>query len=191
VAHGYVYFIRASMTRYVKIGFSKNPAKRLKAIQTSSPDTVELLVAVPGTMQDERALHRAYADRRIEGEWFDPSPHMQNFINHASTMAQMLPSWDSMEPVVAKPEPPDGLTPSERAMGDNLPLVYRLASIRGASVYSRDSVVLRLANNAEGIDPSGPVMRYGLEAAIVQGKFGSAYVLGCCLKGMEQGNVRL
>ncbi len=50
-----------------KIGKSKNPEKRLKAIQTSAPSAT--LIAY-GTGVEESRLHQQYKDQRIRGEWF-------------------------------------------------------------------------------------------------------------------------
>jgi hypothetical protein len=55
----------------LKIGFSTNPDQRLYGIATASPVGVRLLLSVPGTLADERALHLRFADCHVRGEWFD------------------------------------------------------------------------------------------------------------------------
>ena len=58
-----------------KFGFSGEPLKRLRALQTGSSDTLHLIetVAVPeGRVRElENTLHREIgAHRRVRGEWF-------------------------------------------------------------------------------------------------------------------------
>jgi len=58
-----VYYVRFGDR--VKIGYSTNLDGRLKAIPHD-----EVLATEPGTIQDERARHAAFADLRVTGEWF-------------------------------------------------------------------------------------------------------------------------
>ena len=63
-----IYFI--SNGKYVKIGFSKNPLKRLAQLQTGSSEPLEILGTINGTLATEKYLHRYFADKHIQGEWF-------------------------------------------------------------------------------------------------------------------------
>ncbi|AJT62476.3 hypothetical protein T261_0787 [Streptomyces lydicus] len=60
----------AGSTR-VKIGTSVSPEKRLKELQTGNPDRLEVLWYTSGGRELEALLHQAFADHRVEGEWFD------------------------------------------------------------------------------------------------------------------------
>jgi hypothetical protein len=60
---GYVYFIRFGDR--VKIGYTTDFARR----RTELPHDAVLGV-IPGTLDDEAAWHRLFADLRIKGEWF-------------------------------------------------------------------------------------------------------------------------
>lgn len=65
----FVYVIRAG--RHFKIGYSAgDPRKRLKELQTGSALPLFLMGYILGTHADEAALHRRYAGKRAEGEWF-------------------------------------------------------------------------------------------------------------------------
>lgn len=75
---GHVYFVAAG--KHVKIGFSTAPLERLKALQTSHPETLEILHAVPGTQLMERSFHKRFAKGRVRGEWFLLSPEVRQFI---------------------------------------------------------------------------------------------------------------
>jgi len=68
-----VYFIQAGGDDGpVKIGWSLNPMKRLRSLQTGSGQVLRLLAVMPGDRKKERAMHRAFSSRRIHGEWFNP-----------------------------------------------------------------------------------------------------------------------
>lgn len=54
----------------VKIGYSVNPEARVGELQTGNPNTLYLIGKVPGTVEDEAALHARYAHLHILGEWF-------------------------------------------------------------------------------------------------------------------------
>ncbi len=66
--HTFVYFLRCG--DWVKIGFSTDPTRRVREITTKVPYEITTLLTVPGTMQDEKRLHRALERFRINGEWF-------------------------------------------------------------------------------------------------------------------------
>lgn len=67
----FVYFARRGTSKSrVKIGFAKDPFKRLAMLQTGADERLNIIALLPGTPADERAIHREFADCRIIGEWF-------------------------------------------------------------------------------------------------------------------------
>lgn len=78
-----VYFIRCGMN--VKIGFAVDAHKRMAGLQTACPDRLELIHTIPGTMADERELHKRFAASRIrpDGEWFRLTDDILQFIGGA------------------------------------------------------------------------------------------------------------
>ena len=62
----------------VKFGFSKDPERRVRSLQTGCADLLVLLesISVPeeSAREYERLLHREFAHRRFRGEWFSISP---------------------------------------------------------------------------------------------------------------------
>jgi len=63
----------------VKIGFTNDVKKRLKAIQTGNPQKVEIFYSEQfdskkDMMEAERILHKTLSHKRLKGEWFDISP---------------------------------------------------------------------------------------------------------------------
>lgn len=68
----HTYLIAADGTHLVKIGIAKDPARRLKELQTGQPMTLHLLWSVVGDY--ERDLHVHFDAYRVRGEWFDLTP---------------------------------------------------------------------------------------------------------------------
>lgn len=85
----YIYVIKESdSTEIVKIGFSGNPERRLKQLQTGHPKPLDLYhkeEVNPGLVKAlERVIHRTLAHKRKNGEWFALSPEDAVFeIQHA------------------------------------------------------------------------------------------------------------
>ena len=74
----YVYLMHDKRNGYHKIGISKEPKYREKTLQSEQP-AIEMVCnkkypsrKIAETI--EYALHRAYAEQRVRGEWFDLSP---------------------------------------------------------------------------------------------------------------------
>jgi hypothetical protein len=76
----FVYVIGDGWDGPVKIGISARPGNRLRALQTSSPHKLRVLVKFLGTQKDEATLHRPFAAYRMEGEWFQRSKPINDFI---------------------------------------------------------------------------------------------------------------
>ncbi len=73
---GYVYFIQGLCGGAIKIGYSADPSKRLKELQTGYPDTLTLVLMIPGDENTERALHNQFEASRLKGEWFRPDRYV-------------------------------------------------------------------------------------------------------------------
>lgn len=73
---GYIYFIQGEYGGAIKIGYSTDPGKRLKELQTGHPDTLIVLLMIPGSEATERALHRRFNISRLKGKWFRPDDHV-------------------------------------------------------------------------------------------------------------------
>lgn len=71
---GYVYLLKASTGHY-KIGRSKKVIDRLKLFEVKLPFEVEIIHLFPcvDMVDAERQLHIIFADKRVNGEWFDLS----------------------------------------------------------------------------------------------------------------------
>lgn len=67
----HVYVIGRPASNVVKLGTTTQLAKRLRALQLSSPVPLEILWATAGDRAVEAALHLRFAALRQHGEWFD------------------------------------------------------------------------------------------------------------------------
>ncbi|MFJ7138030.1 GIY-YIG nuclease family protein [Streptomyces fungicidicus] len=70
-ATSHVYVIGSPGSTVVKLGTTTQLTKRLRALQLSSPVSLEVLWSAPGDRDDEAALHQHFSAFRQHGEWFD------------------------------------------------------------------------------------------------------------------------
>jgi hypothetical protein len=77
-----VYFLRAATTGLIKVGRAADVRDRMYRLQTGSSEALELMGQIPDTSGGlmERAIHRRFADDRVRGEWFNPSPGLLAYI---------------------------------------------------------------------------------------------------------------
>jgi hypothetical protein len=89
------YFLRAGVTDKVKIGWSENPEARREELQTAHWEVLQIARLIEGPQAVERWLHRQFADRRINLEWFafeprmltiEPPVHVVEMVADAETM---------------------------------------------------------------------------------------------------------
>lgn len=76
-----VYFVQAATTRLIKIGIANNFQSRFCALQSMSPDKLQVMAILFGHYrQEERRLHKLFAKDRSHGEWFEPSKKLLKHI---------------------------------------------------------------------------------------------------------------
>lgn len=73
----------------LKIGFSRNPVKRVASLKWSTklPDasgSATLLASVQADIEMERYLHSLFSPQWIEREWFKPCPTLYTLIDHCA-----------------------------------------------------------------------------------------------------------
>jgi len=66
---------------YVKVGISKDPQKRLTAIQLSSPIKLTVLGYIPGNEAIEKKIHHHLKKHHSRGEWFKYNWEVHEFID--------------------------------------------------------------------------------------------------------------
>ena len=80
IADGFVYFVRSG--EFIKIGYSRSPLARMRGLQRPGVPKVRLLLCFPGSPNDEKYYHRAFANLRQPGagELFRADPALTDFI---------------------------------------------------------------------------------------------------------------
>lgn len=75
-----VYFIQGEQTQLVKIGKATSIPRRLRVLQTGSPDQLTVLAVIEDTDDDHQHQKRFQADW-VYGEWFKPSEALMAFVS--------------------------------------------------------------------------------------------------------------
>lgn len=85
---GYVYLIRSS-TGFFKIGHTKNPENRMATFNVKLPFEVEFvcLISTEDMIVLEKTLHRQFANKRVNGEWFDLTTEDVEYIKGLTEQA--------------------------------------------------------------------------------------------------------
>jgi hypothetical protein len=73
-----VYFVQVG--DLVKIGTTTSLPKRLADLQANAQERARVLLALPGSYLEEKSIHKQFKADRVRGEWFTPSPAMQEFV---------------------------------------------------------------------------------------------------------------
>ena len=88
MSKGFIYFIsEVPFTDYpVKIGYSQDPVERLTELQTANPYKLGIIMAIEGTMQEERSLHHRFRhlSKRLCGEWFEPGSELVQYVKEVA-----------------------------------------------------------------------------------------------------------
>lgn len=84
----WVYFIQQGDEHGpIKIGWSSNPERRLRALQLASAGPLRLLRKIHGCSGREHVLHHRFRHLRLRGEWFRPAPDLYEYIRTAREFA--------------------------------------------------------------------------------------------------------
>ncbi|MGA5873932.1 GIY-YIG nuclease family protein [Streptomyces cinereoruber] len=84
-----MYLIGSTESPLVKIGWTDNPERRLRNLQTGSPVPLTVLALFEGGAIVERELHHRFADKRRHGEWFDLGPDPVKVVSPFVKLAQV------------------------------------------------------------------------------------------------------
>lgn len=82
-----LYIVQTRESKRIKIGFTQdNRSGRVRQLQTSSPECLDLLYFVPKVGRTcERLLHSIHSDYRITGEWFKPEGSVLKMLHALAT----------------------------------------------------------------------------------------------------------
>jgi hypothetical protein len=74
----HTYFILCEGTNFIKIGKTKDIKKRIEMLQTGLPQKLRLVASVREDIENK--LHKRFAHLRHNGEWFQFTQEIKNFI---------------------------------------------------------------------------------------------------------------
>ena len=74
-----IYFIR-SYNKFIKIGTSTDPGRRLKELQTASPINFKIKAVLEGSYKTEKGLHEIFSHIHHSGEWFRYTDELKWFM---------------------------------------------------------------------------------------------------------------
>lgn len=77
-----IYFAKSG--HRIKIGVSKNVERRLREVGAHLAEPIELLLAAPGGIEAETAIHRALFAHHIRGEWFYDNGEVRDLARNFS-----------------------------------------------------------------------------------------------------------
>ena len=79
----FVYFVQSISGGLIKIGWSIEPSRRLKSLQTGSPTILKIIGCLPLSYQEkEREVHALMKKFKVRDEWHEPSTELLNFIKN-------------------------------------------------------------------------------------------------------------
>lgn len=86
VETGFVYFIQSN--GLIKIGTSRTPTLRIKALRREWPHPIEVLRVIRGGHSVESHYHAKFSHLRQFGEWFRSDPELIAFIANLNWAAE-------------------------------------------------------------------------------------------------------
>ena len=119
-----VYFIQDAHG-HVKIGWSRSPTARLRAMQSARPDLVTLVRVVNGERAIEQWFHQRFATAHIRGEWFRFDPGMLTIIPRREKRAKpsLAPAASALPRTLCHGPEDDRFRASARTEADLLRLL--------------------------------------------------------------------
>jgi hypothetical protein len=92
-ADGFIYFVTDGYA--VKIGWSKNPSKRLGDMQVVHHRTLRIIGSLWGVKSSEALLHARFKHLHIRGEWFRWDAELHNFLEDMKAEGRFVDESES------------------------------------------------------------------------------------------------
>ena len=68
----FVYFVQGENGGSIRIGYTINPTVTLKSLQNGYPDTLKLLVVIPGSEDKVLEYFNKFSKYKLKGGWYKP-----------------------------------------------------------------------------------------------------------------------
>lgn len=88
IAPDFVYFLRDPVSRRIKIGHSKNVAKRRIVLSREVGHDLQIMGTMPGGRTLKRQLRKKFSAFEVEDEWFKPDELLLRFIEANAQVRQ-------------------------------------------------------------------------------------------------------
>jgi hypothetical protein len=124
----FVYILQTG--QFAKIGYSKNPAARLKLLARNLPEPATIMATFPGGVALENKLHRYFSEYHLHSEWFSWCPKLDALVKFGLPDLSSLPSGSPFSPGRNTPEYP-------RVMAERVRLGLAHEPIRGRRSHAR------------------------------------------------------
>jgi hypothetical protein len=112
-AVGTIYLIQGEDSRKIKIGFTQwDVESRCRRLQTGSSEVLKVIAHFPGTLREERAIHRKFAHLNCGGEWFNFHAEIIAFAGSRSGCAQSAGNICTILPPSPQPSPQPSSSPA-------------------------------------------------------------------------------
>lgn len=66
----YIYFLKDTENKYIKVGISNSPASRLQTLRPDCPFELEMIGSFVGSRSVESGIKKKFKEYHIRGEWF-------------------------------------------------------------------------------------------------------------------------
>lgn len=76
----HLYVIFDSVNKSLKIGRSKDVLQRLKTLQLSTSNKLELLTVIAKAGEMEKVVHEQFAHKRLASEWFQDCKEIRSYL---------------------------------------------------------------------------------------------------------------
>ena len=83
--NSFVYFMVNERHGFCKIGYSLNPEKRLKELQTGCPVPIFIKKTIVGDLKLESKFHKYFRKYKSNGEWFYMQGELKEFVYNDET----------------------------------------------------------------------------------------------------------
>lgn len=101
-----IYLITCQQTNCCKIGYSKEPGRRLLQLQTANAHPLVLETVIDGDTKKEHELHVQFRHYRLEGEWFSYGSQIKKYFGIDQQIMfrpdQLLANWDKVSKITTK-----------------------------------------------------------------------------------------
>jgi hypothetical protein len=118
-----IYAIRAVGTEFIKFGYTKDksPKQRVASLQVGCPFRLEVEAFMPGSEQEERAIHGFLSDASVRGEWFRTTPMVLAILDEMKKRQPRLWFFDVLSVVLRTRSPEAASVMVEAFARDKLP----------------------------------------------------------------------